>query len=187
MTILGLSGPPKAGLDMGFRVGWLKHVGLAVSGASGAAIVVGGYEVLKVQPEQSFKLLESWGPAFLIAIVALFVLGRFLEGLNATVRESFSMVANGVQSAAEASNRTATALTRLADLGGKQAEEVRMLAVYAAQEFPGIYERFDRQDLTLEKQTEALTNLTTSMGALTSLRDLTDAMNELRAGRNNGN
>jgi uncharacterized phage infection (PIP) family protein YhgE len=163
----------------------LQHAGLAISGASGAAIVVGAYEVLKVQPEQSFKLLAGWGPTFLIAIVALFVVGRFLEGLNATVRESFSMVASGVHSSAEASGRTADALTKLADQGGKQAEEVKMLAVYAAQEFPGIYERFDRQDVTLEKQTESLSALTTSMGALTSLHDLAAAMKDLRVGGKN--
>jgi hypothetical protein len=178
--------PPKAGLGMDFRAGWLKHVGLAISGASGAAIVVGAYEVLKAQPEQSFKLLAGWGPTFLIVIVALFVVGRFLEGLNATVRESFNMVAGGVQSSAEASGRTADALTRLADQGGKSAEEVRMLAVYAAQEFPGIYERFDRQDATLDKQTESLSSLTTSMGALTALHELEEAMKNIRAGGKDG-
>src|ERR1035437_10268161 len=102
MTILGVDS----------RAGWVKHAGLAISGASGAAIVVGAYEVLKTQPEQSFKLLAGWGPTFLIVIVALFVVGRFLEGLNATVRESFNMVASGVQSSAEAGSRTADALTR---------------------------------------------------------------------------
>jgi hypothetical protein len=150
---------PRAQVAFGFRGGWLKHVGVAIGGASGAAVILGAYEVLRAQPDRAFALLQGWGPVFLIAIVALFVTGKFLEGLNATVRESFSVVASGVQSSAEAAGRTADALTRLADQGSRQAEQVERLAIYAAQEFPGVYERFDRQD-------EVLKDLAASVNAL---------------------
>jgi uncharacterized protein YukE len=95
--------------------------------------------------------LQGWGPAFLIALFALYVSGRFLEGLNATVRESFNVVASSVQSGAQANGRTADALTRLADQGTREFEQVERLAVYAAQEFPGVYQRLDQQDEVLQE------------------------------------
>jgi hypothetical protein len=111
---------------------------------------MGGYEVLRAQPDRAFGLLEAWGPFFLIALVAILVLGKFLEGTNQTVRESFGVVAEAVKSSADAAARTADALTRLADQGGRQAEQVERLAIYSAQEFPRVYERFDAQDALLK-------------------------------------
>jgi hypothetical protein len=143
MTILGLSAitPPKAGLGVDFRAGWLKHVGLAISGASGAAIVIGAYDVLRSQPDRAFALLQGWGPAFLIAMIAYFLI--------VTIRESFSVVAQSVLSSAHAAGRTADALTRLADLNGDQARETQRLATFAAQGTESMLERFDKQDTML--------------------------------------
>ena len=153
---------------VGLRTGWLRHVGVAVGGASGAAIVLGGYEVLRSQPDKSFQLLQVWGPAFLVAMVAIMVFGRLLEGLIQAIRDSFGMVATSVHDSADAASRTADALTRLADQGGKQAQEVQRLAIYAAQEFPGLYTRLDRQDEILEHQSAMLVGLTQAMQTLTS-------------------
>jgi hypothetical protein len=122
-------------------------------------VVLGAYEVLRAEPDRSFALLQGWGPAFLVAIVALFIVGKFLEGLNATVRESFNVVASGVHSSAEAQGRTAEALTRLAEQGGEQARETQRLATFAAQESQSVYERLDQQD-------EVLSQLMKSMNAI---------------------
>ena len=166
MTTLDLGGArmPRAEVKAAFRSGWLRNIGVAVGGASGAALALGAYQVLKSEPERAFGLLQAWGPAFLVAMLAIFVLGRFLEGLNSTVRESFAVVASGVSSSAEAAGRQADALTRLADQGNKQAEEVRRLAIYAAQEFPGIYERFDRQDAVLHDLARSVNGLHSKLG-----------------------
>lgn len=156
MTTLGLAGngTPKAEVDMGFRVGWLKHVGLAISGASGAAVVMGGYEILRSQPDKAFALLQGWGPAFLLGIVGLVIVGSFLgklfEGLNSTVRNSFTVMASSMEHSASSAGRTADALTRLADQGNRQFEQVERLAIYAASEFPGVYARLDEQDKVLK-------------------------------------
>jgi hypothetical protein len=156
---LGREGSPTADVKVGFRTGWFRHIGVAIGGASGAAAVLGGYEVLKAQPNQAFALLQGWGPTFLISILAIFVVGKFLDGLQETVRASFNVVAQGVTSSAMASGRTADALTRLADQGGKQHEEVRRLAIYAAREFPAVYERFDQLDAALKELTEGVKGL----------------------------
>jgi hypothetical protein len=165
VTGLGLNEAAGQGVDAKaeFRSGWLKHLRIVLGGAGGAAIVLGCFEVLKSEPAQAFSLLQSYGPASLIAVVAIFVTGRFLEGLNATVRESFNMVASGVQTSAEASSRTADALTRLADQGTRQAEQVERLAIYAASEFPGLYERLDRQDEVLRDLAAGVKGLHTKL------------------------
>ncbi len=168
MNLLSLKGDaPSADVKVGFRSGWFRHIGVAIGGASGAAVVLGGYDLLRSQPDAAFGLLKSWGPGFLLSALAIFILGKFLDGLNQTVRESFSMVATSVHSNAEAAGRTADALTRLAEQGGKQGEEVRRLAIYAAQEFPSVYERFDRQDAMLEKQNATMGDVAKAVMALT--------------------
>ena len=161
VTTLGLggSGRPKLEAQVALRTGPFRHVGVAVAGAGGAALILGAFELLKAQPDKSFQLLQLWGPAFLVAMLAIAVAGKFLDGLLLTVRESFSVVANSVHDSAEAAGRQADALTRLADQGSRQTEEIQRLAIYSAQEFPGVYERFDRQDETLSKLATSVTGL----------------------------
>jgi hypothetical protein len=161
VTTLGLAetSAPKTEVSVSMRRGWLRHAGVAIGGASGAAVALGAYKVLGAQPDKAFALLQNWGPLFLLAMVALVVSSKFLDGLNSTVRESFSVVAAGVQNSAEAAGRTADALTRLADQGSRQAEQVERLAIYAAQEFPGVYERFDRQDEALRELAQSVQGL----------------------------
>jgi hypothetical protein len=134
----------------------VRHVGVILGGASGAAVVLGGYEVLRAQPGPAFGLLQAWGPWFLIVMLAIVLLGRFLDGLNATVRESFAGVVAGMQGSAAAAGRTADALTALAAQGSHQSEEVRRLAIYAAREFPAIYDRFDQIDAAIQSVAQSV-------------------------------
>lgn len=122
-------------------------------------MVLAGFTVLRAEPDKAFDLLRVWGPAFLIAMLAIVVLGKFLEGLNTTVRESFNVVATSAQASAAAAGRQADALTRLADQGNKQAEEVRRLAIYAAREFPAVYDRFDQLDASIRELTDGVKGL----------------------------
>lgn len=181
MTTLGLAGlnAPKADIDMGFRTGWLKHVALVMGGAGGVAIVLGVFKLLDTQPDKSFALLQSWGPNTLLCLVGILAIGKLFEGLNTTVRESFTIVASGVKSAAESQGRTADALTRLADQGSRQAEQVERLAIYAAQEFPGLYERLDKQD-------DALRELASGVKGLHKLLSNEKAALEKKQGENDG-
>ncbi len=167
MTILGLGAKTAAAnVDLGFRRGIFRHIGVVLGGAGSAAVVLGGYQLLRQQPDRAFALLQGWGPAFLLGLVALVVMGRFLDGLSQGVRESFSVVAGAVQNQAEASGRTADALTRLADQGGRQAEEIQRLVVYAGREFPSIYERFDRQDEALKSLANSVERVTSAVNGL---------------------
>jgi hypothetical protein len=172
-----LNGPvlPRASVSASFRNGWLKNVGVAIGGAGGAAVALGGYEILRSQPDKSFQLLQVWGPAFLVSLLAITVGGKFLDGMVQAIRESFTMVATSVHDSAEAAGRTADALTRLADQGGKSAEEVRRLAIYAAQEFPGIYTRLDKQDEVMQEVMSGVKGLHSMLSKEKAALDLKEA------------
>ncbi|QNI34520.1 hypothetical protein H7849_11855 [Alloacidobacterium dinghuense] len=161
MTVLGLGAHGDAGTNVrvGFRQGIFRHISLVLSGAGGTAVVLSGYELLEHQPDKSFALLQAWGPWFLIALLAIITVGGILTGFGNLLRDGFSMMAESVKQSAEASTRTADALTRLADQGGRQYEEVQRLAIYAAREFPNVYERFDRQDEVLRDLTASIQQL----------------------------
>jgi hypothetical protein len=160
MTGLGLNGAiPSGELTATFKGGWLRHFRLVLSSAGGAAAAIAAMALLGKQPAEGFKLLAQWGPWPVIALVALILVGGFMSRMNDTVSTTFAAVVNSAERQAEASGKTADALTRLADQGGRQAEEVRRLAIFNAQEFPGIYIRFDKQDDVLQRQNEVLQQL----------------------------
>lgn len=168
MTTLGIGivDAPKGEVVASFRRGWIRYLQVGLSSAGGAAIVLAIFELLQRQPTEGFRLLSVWGPWPVVVLVGLAILGQFLSRMNDTVQAAFTAVVSGVQDQAkassrqaDASDRQATALTKLAEQGGQQAEEVRRLTIYAAQEFPSVYERFNQQDAALAKLTEAVNRL----------------------------
>jgi hypothetical protein len=156
---IGLNEVPKGEVAASFRGGWLRHFRVALSSAGGAAVVVGIFELLQRQPIEGFRLLGVWGPWPIVALVALAFGGRFMSRLSDSLQTAFSALVSSAQQQAQASDRQANALSKLADQGGQQAEEVRRLAIYAAQEFPSVYERFNRQDEVLANVADAVNRL----------------------------
>lgn len=149
----GIADVSKGGVAVGFRNGWVRHVTVALSSAGGAAIVLAIFDLLQRQPSAGFGLLASWGPWPVVALVGLAFLGRFLSRMNDTIQVTFGAVVNSVQQSAEAQAKgaeanvkTADALSRLADQGGRHSLEVERLTTYAVQEFPLVHERLDKQD-----------------------------------------
>jgi hypothetical protein len=151
ITGLGLDSrtAPAGEVAASFRGGWLRHFKLALSSAGGAAIMFGLFDLLQREPAEGFKLLGQWGPWPVIALVALVLVGGFMSRMNETVQNSFGAVVSSVQQSAQASGKTAEALSRLADQGGRQGEEVRRLAIYAGRELGVISERLDAQDTVM--------------------------------------
>ena len=153
MTILGISAGKSADsqVEVGFRRGWFRSFKFVLSSAGGAAAAFALAELLEQRPHEGFGLLQQWGPWPFVVLVALIMGGTFISSISEAVKTSFGAVVASAQMGAEAQGKMADAVTRLADQGGKQAEEVRRLAIYAAQEFPSVYKRFDEQDSSLEE------------------------------------
>jgi uncharacterized protein YukE len=151
MTVLGL-GHVEAPSEVtgSFRAGWIRHIRVVLGSAGGAALIFGAFELIQKQPGESFKLLGAWGPWPVVALVALVLVGSFLSRINETISTTFAAIVTSSQQQAQSSGKMADAVSRLADQGNKQAQEMQRLAIYAAQEFPGVYERLDRQDKVLD-------------------------------------
>jgi hypothetical protein len=149
--------PTSSRVKIVFQRSWFKGVMVFSFGVGTVlAIVMATFQMLQKQPAEAFSLLKSWGPWFLIAGLAMYLFTQLMsEGIQG-VRESFKESTAAQLASAEAQGRTADALTRLADQGSRSADEIKRLTMYAAQEFPSIYGRFDRQDVELEKITSAL-------------------------------
>jgi hypothetical protein len=162
VTALGLGGKemPEGEVAVGFRRGLIRHFKVALTSAGGAALAWAALELFRTEPRASFALLEKWGPWPVLGIVGLALLGRFMGRMNDTIQTTFTSVVESVSQGVQAQGRMADAVTRLADNGSRQAEEVRRLAIYAGREFPNLYERLDKQD---EKQEEKFSQVMASL------------------------
>jgi methyl-accepting chemotaxis protein len=115
------------------------------------ALAAGAYEVFRNQPDKSFQLLQVWGPAFLVALVGIYVYGRITESQIQATRESFGELAASIRGAVEASAQTAAAMNRMAEVSGETNRETQRLAMFAAQQGQEITDRLDRQDEVLSE------------------------------------
>jgi hypothetical protein len=169
---------PKGEVSVGFRGGWVSHFKVALSSAGAAAVVLAAFELLQRQPGPGFTLLSQWGPWPILALAALIFMGRFLARLNDTIQISFSAVVTSSQQGAEAQAKQAEALSRLAEQGGKQFEEVRRLSIYAAQEIGGVYVRFDGMDAVLRDLAQSVKGLHTKLSNEKAALEKTEGTHE---------
>jgi hypothetical protein len=153
---IGAEKPSGGEVHVGFRQGAVRHAKVALTSAGSAAIVFALFSLLQHRPAEGFGLLAAWGPWPIIALVALGIGGQFLNRINDTIQSAFGAVVTSVQQGAEAQGKTADALTRLADQGSRNAQEVERMSLYAAQEFPVLWERMDRVDSMLRDIHEKL-------------------------------
>ena len=143
-------------LQLQIRAGWLR--GMLVMGfGAGGGIAAGWslFELVSHDPKEGFALLKAWGPWALVVALAMLLCWK-------VATQFLGLVRTGLEKFLETSDRQAVAaegqtqqLARLADQGGRQHEEVKRLAIYAAQEFPSVYVRLDRQDAMLATNHEA--------------------------------
>lgn len=167
MSLSDTLGGRERQVQFGIKTNWLRFVFIGSLGVGGCmAVVLSSLQVLRDEPKAAFDLLKSWGPWGIVLTFALFLAGRFLHELLVLSREGLTAWVGTAEKGADAQTRTADALTRLAEQGGRSAEEVRRLAVYAAQEFPSICERFDRTDEGLKANAGALLKVADSIQAL---------------------
>ena len=88
----------------GGTVKWLRN--LLYPGVAGVmiAITLGIVDLLKSSPTAGVELLKSWGPGFLLGLLAIAVVGTFLDKMTSSW-----------QSSVDAQQQVAVALTQLAE------------------------------------------------------------------------
>lgn len=156
---IGRQNTSGAEVRVGFRGGLFRVIEVGVGGLGVLGLGALGLKVLNAQPAQGFGLLKAWGPWPFVALVFLAIAGHFVNGLGDGVHTTFTSLVESSRQGAEAHTRTADALAKLAEQGGRQAEEVRRLAVYAGRELGLISERMDRQDAVMDRIASAVQGL----------------------------
>ena len=101
---------------------WAKN--LIYPGAAGVivTILLGYMELLKVNPTAGTDLLRSWGPGFVLGLLALLVIGVFLDKMVDAQRSSVS-----------AQQQVAVALTQLAERDDRERDRMVTETQYMAQ------------------------------------------------------
>lgn len=125
---------------VGLRRGLFQYVTVALGGVGVVSLTLAVLRLFQANPEESFALLRSWGPNFLLAVVVVVAVRGVLDQLIEISRD-------GVQ----AQRQMAEAMTQIAAKDDRQAEEVRRLTVYASRELGVIGERMDKQEEVMQK------------------------------------
>ena len=147
---------PDGKLELHLSGGRLK--GMLVLGFGAGGGIAAGWGLLELvshDPKEGFALLKAWGPWALVVALAMLLVWKVATQAIGIVKVGVEAFLHTSERQATASEGQAQALTQLAAQGGRNAEEVRRLAIYAAQEFPSVYARLDRQDAMLASNHEA--------------------------------
>lgn len=158
-------------VEVTVRSGWFRHFRVALTSAGGTAVVLALFTLLQRQPVEGFRLLGAWGPWPVVALVALGFFGHVMSRFADSLQTWGTSVVDSLHQGTEAQTKTADALSRLAEQGGRQQEEVRRLAIYAGREFPLIYDRFDKQDVVLKEIGDSMRSIHSRLNLCTKLRD----------------
>ena len=117
--------------------------GLLVGGsmAGGGTVVFGAIELIRSEPDKAFRLLESWGPWFFLALFiawALTKLGNRLldvvERLGDRMADAMENVAGEQKNQAEAMKEQALALQAQASKDDRERERLSTMVDYGAQQ-----------------------------------------------------
>jgi len=143
-------------LELQVRTGWLR--GMLVMGFGAGGGIAAGWGLLELvshDPKEGFAVLKAWGPWALVVALAMLLAWKIATQAIALVKVGVEAFMRTSERGAVASESQAAALSKLADQGGRNAEEVRRLATFAAQEFPSVYARFDQQEAKLNANHDA--------------------------------
>lgn len=144
--------PSDGRLRMRVKTGWFKGaLALGIGAGGGLGLMLEVAQIFGRDPREGFDVLKSWGPWALVVGLVVWLVYQLASKSIDTARDAMNAWVGTAKTQAEASTRTADALTKLAQQGGRSAEEVQRLTIYTAQEFPSLYLRLDKQDDALDE------------------------------------
>jgi hypothetical protein len=125
---------------------WLR--GLMYPGLAGMmlAMVAGFVELLKINPAAGTEMLKSWGPGFVLAILALVVVGSFLDKM-----------VDAQTTAVDAQQKVALALSALAERDDRDRDRMVTETQYMAQ-------RMDQTHIMVASVSAQLTRIELRLG-----------------------
>jgi hypothetical protein len=141
MSILGLTpgspvadGDHKATALASFRQAFL----IGGSFMGGGSVIFGAFELMRSEPDKAFKLLEIWGPWFIIALFSVWAANGLMlkaiagvERIGDRVCDSFDKVAAEQKRLADSQDVIATAAKATAEVDDRERERMSVLIEYA--------------------------------------------------------
>ena len=139
--------------------------GILVGGsmAGGGTAVFALIELMRSEPERAFRLLQTWGPGFLLALFVTWCLSKILnraldvvERVGDRFAGSVENVAIEQRSLAEAAHAQALAMQTMADKDDREKQEMQILIGVVNSKVEQTLDEQKRQNRTLERIEDAL-------------------------------
>jgi len=141
MSILGLSSRSPVP-DADHKTAALATIrqGFLVGGSfmGGGSIIFGAFELMRSEPDKAFKLLEMWGPWFILALFSVWAANGLMmraitaaERLGDRVCDSFDKVAGEQKRLADSQDVIASAAKLNSERDDRERERMSTLVEYA--------------------------------------------------------
>lgn len=157
-TMPSLSTPPAPSKDGLSRI---LMIGTSIFGGGSAVFLI--VQLIRQEPDKAFKLLNAWGPGYLLALFIAFLVDRLMrkmmDGARSTSErsaEAIQQVATQMQSIAEAASRQAAAMQMAADKDDREKQEMQTLIGVVNSKVDQTLDEQKRQNRALERIENAL-------------------------------
>jgi hypothetical protein len=136
---------------------------VGTSFVGGGSVVFAAFQLIREEPDRAFKLLQAWGPGFLLALFIAWCLREIINrALDVAARVgdrlagSMENVATQQQSLAEAAHAQALALQTTADKDDREKQEMQILIGVVNSKVEQTLDEQKRQNRALERIEDAL-------------------------------
>lgn len=159
---LGLSASPAPGSPK--RLASITQ-GILVGGsmAGGGTVAFALIELMRSEPERAFRLLQTWGPGFLLALFVAWCVSRIInraldiaERVGDRLAGSLENVAIEQRGLSEAGHAQAMAMQTMADKDDREKQEMQILIGVVNSKVEQTLDEQKRQNRTLERIEDAL-------------------------------
>ncbi len=106
---------------------------LGTSIVGGGSVVYAAFELIQAQPDRAFRLLQSWGPGFLLALFIAWSLSRIVNRAIDVAEKVGGRVALSLENVATEQGKQALAQQAAADKDDRQLQEMQTLTALTAQ------------------------------------------------------
>lgn len=156
MGSLGLPTPSPAPNKGTFPSTFGNMLALGGSFVGGGSIVIAAIELVRTEPDKAFKLLQNWGPWFILALFVAWV-------VYALASRALDLAGTVGGRIADAMESQAVSIRQLADKDDRQAQEMQVLTSLTAQRSEKTYSMMqsyheDNQEI-LKLQQETLARI----------------------------
>jgi DNA anti-recombination protein RmuC len=129
-------------------------VGTSVFGGGTALYLI--LQLVREQPDQAFRLLQAWGPGYLLALFIAYALNKLLTKAVDMVSQFSERNSAAAEKVATQMQSIAVAMQTMADKDDRQVQEMQTLTSYTAQQSDRLATRIATLFETLQEISDKL-------------------------------